>query len=462
MEAEDGEEERARSPQLRAKDEDAALQRLGHAVAQPSALRAQHCGHEILHTSSRNLEATRPPLQQRLADLKRQRLESSATDSSYIPLLCGKARAPNPEAKEETIVQEVQKRLRAQVKSNQACLIWILGPSGSGKSITMRQLERLLWGSFDAADVGRTPQVIPILLELRTVALTKERDARLRRVALEKLQGLLTERDLPELQELQVSIVWVFDGYDEMGRVRALEGELAECKVSVVSCRQQYVNGGLAGDVATSLVPSREGLVNHEVLYLRSFTRGQMLDFVRMASASKTSLQGLGTPTGFVRAIESVPSLKDLASNPFMLSIIVDQLPYLAEGFPQLRSAIASSASGDKLEEKHHSLGLDLCIHVTQTSLLGTFLRDYVSKSLNKWREEPDWPKCFENSFSAQCEMFCKNLAVMMFEKETHLVNPTQEPYRKLFSPDPASDEAVNTSFVLRSLPLQSQDGGEV
>jgi len=361
------------------------------------------------------------------------------------------------DAKESTVIDEVRLRL-AQVRRNEVCSVFLLGESGIGKSTAMRQLEQYYWDSFDITSIGRMPQLIPISLELRKTAVPSARGCKLRHLALQELDGLLTEDDMSELHRQQIRIVWLFDGYDEMERVQSIGSELAEWGLSVVSSRQHFL---LAGDLLSFLTPPKTSFSSqHVVLYLRGFNQEQKREYVTKILARDNRLRGQGPPAGFAKAIESVPTLNYLASNPFLMSMIVEQIPSLATRYPQLRVLITGvTAEGEKDPESASASQPPLGVYVKSTDAIGAVLKQYYVKSLDNLIHEPRFPAGLATDFAQQCQTFCQDLACMMFERETLLADPKEAPFNKLFpSDDDTSDEAVKTSFILRAVPLE-RDG---
>jgi len=408
-------------------------------------------------------ESGKPSLQERLDVLKQRRLDviNRARDQDvHIPLMCSTSRELDPEAKEATLIEDIKRRI-AQVKSNQVCSILVLGPCGAGKTTEMQQLEKHYWESFEAKDIGTKPQMMPIFLELSQAALEKNRETDIRTLAIQELKCMLTEDDIQELERRNISIVWMFDGYDEMGGVRPIREELTKCGLSIVSCRQQFVDGVLEGDITRYLAPGPDSFgKKHHVLYLRRPNQEQVLEYVTKVFERGSQLSASGTPEGFVRVIESVPSLKELASTPFMLSLIVGRIPRLVEQFPQLQSILKSGDS--ESEEKHEvSPASELLwgIRIKSTDIFGMFLQDHYNKSVGKLMNAPGWPNGFEADFNRRCETFCTDLAAMMFGAFTLIADREQAPFKELFPDDDASDEGVKLSFILQAVPLQSPDG---
>lgn len=123
----------------------------------------------------------RPTLRERLAGLRALRLalpcgvpmllpaEQNRDDFElasqlYIPLHCGTSRTGEPDSKEgtvESVVESFFANVPYEVDDGVHSLL-LLGPSGSGKSRSLRQIERMYWEAFNPDELGLRPQFVPV------------------------------------------------------------------------------------------------------------------------------------------------------------------------------------------------------------------------------------------------------------------------------------------------------------
>jgi len=382
-------------------------------------------------------------LRERLAALKHWRLAQLLDrEPFYVSVVGHTSSFPSLDSPEEPpILQRIQDRFGG-LQNHDVCSVLILGPSGVGKSTVLRQLERCYWETFDESAIGEKPQVIPIYLALRECGLPQHRELTPRQVALQSQERFLKEEDFKELDQVQVECLWMFDGYDEMGgSPQPICRVLEDCRLSIVTCDQDFVDVTLQGRVWTYLRPSgNPRFLVHDILYLRNFERPRILEYFQQTVGEdlKTVLQP--RLKGFAKMIDSVPAIRELVSNPLMLSLFVRQVPTWTKKFPQLKS----------LPEDEETR-----IVLTSTEILESFVMDYYSTSRDLLMQESGWPSGFEVKFSHQCESFCKRLALLMLQEGTIVADPAREPFRKLFPSESDSLEARMASYLLRAIPLE-------
>jgi len=396
----------------------------------------------------------RKPLLERLGVLKSHRLEFLQPSPIYVPVLCSVSQLPY--AKSHPLEEHVQKLFSEIQDGSRVTSVVVLGPSGSGKTITMRSLERNYWHVLDLKDVGRRPQIVPILLELREIALAKRygfegqrqgesTPLNLRQFALDRLNGLLTGSDLSQLENLNIHVLWMFDGYDEMGTVQILGKTLEECRLSIVSCRDSFAYDVLGEKVSRYLRPlCHPSVLKYNVLYVRGFDRERVQEYLTQALSLNAKLRNQWTVAGFTKVIQAVPGLSDQSQNPLMLSLIVNQAAFWTAE-TSLGPQVSSEEKGDlPYENRVHS-----------TDVLRKFLAVHYHTALRKCRAEPDWQVSFEANFVDSCERFCSEVALYMYEKDTFAVDVSHEPlHARLSTTIPSYDSGLKT-FILRSVPLE-------
>jgi len=413
----------------------------------------------------------------KLAAVKGMRLATHAAPPVYVPLLCGTTRissdaSSDGEAKDEMLEERIVSILAGAAAGAAAaapdtipddktlCSILLLGPSGAGKSFALRNIERRLWQELvihaDEDAFGHKTQYVPLFGALRDANLPHFQGAPLLDVVLQEVSsGILTRQDLTELKKLKVYPIWILDGYDEMNTIRPMASILREAGLSLLSCRRQFVDGILRGDLKTFLLPKKNAQAStSHVLYVRPFTPSQMYDYVSKALASDHALARVGGAEVVMRAIQTIPSLNEWCTNPFMLSLVVQQLPGSALGVPHLQDTLSGTATkaGRSSDATTHTRS------IKSTDILRTFVHDYYVKCMEKFCEAPSWPTNFAPVFVSQCETLCRELAVKMFERGVLVANSRDEAFSSLFPSDLTTPEGIKHSFILRSVPLVSVD----
>jgi len=366
---------------------------------------------------------------------------------------------------EYDILEYVTKNL-GEVVSGQVRSIVIVGASGSGKSTVMQQLEKRYWESFNEAEIGKRSQTLPISLALREAVLPNNLNLKLRRLALRKV-GLRKE-DLRELESLRIRILWMFDGYDEMGvQARDIRKEIAKCGLSIISCRDEYLDG-VRATVSSHIVPDEASArsmkpafrqVRHEVLVLRRFHSKQLSSYAGEVCRTYPSLQ-VADPKVISHVFEKVPALKALSETPSMCYVLLTQLPQLLKKVPSLRDILLwTEMEKDKLNDAQFQFDASIGelvaeVRINSTRLLEMFLDDFYSKAYAELKKTQGFPSLEE--FKKRCQTFCKKLALKMCEEDTILVDPGAKPFNTLFEEDKKSEVFQS---ILSAAPLEMQDG---
>jgi len=417
-----------------------------------------------MHEEQKQDREARLPLtlKQRIAKLKEVR-EKVKLESFYVEILCGKSRDDVSEG-ELPVKNAVDKIFEEQKSKDKTCSVLLLGPSGAGKSVAMKQIERMYWEKLKLDELGgKEKQFIPFFLELKNVALPQYAGKSLHEVALLELGGHLTMDDIEQLESLSLRPIWIFDAYDEMGSIQSLANALFVSGLSIVSCRQQFIDGILAGEMQMYLFPrdDYENYFDSEVRYLRPFNSAQIRTFIEKMLEADPKLAKHGSADVFDRGVHSHPSLAELASHPYMLKLIVGQLPRLADKYPSIKSAMQGEESFRSHEPGRSSFRAhSFRERVKVTEILNNFVTSYFERSQRKLIQQPDWPARFELQFTQRCRTFCQDLALAMFsqKEKTYVASVHDERFAKMFAFDPTTPEGLKHSFVLQSVPLESVD----
>ncbi len=224
------------------------------------------------------------------------------------------------------LLLQVQKFLSANKQ-----VILLTGDSGAGKTTFNRRLEKQLWDDKKADD-----DAIPLFISLASIDKPEE----------DLIAKALKKRGLSDFQIQKLKkddnqrFVFILDGYDEIRQMRNLylsnsinqsggwQGQM------VISCRSEY----LGQDYRSRFQPhpnlQDKDTAFQEVIvqpfsevernqYLKEYVKHNLTDWPEQH---------------YLKVLEE-PHLKDLASNPFLLRVVLEALPYLKnEG--KARSAV--------------------------------------------------------------------------------------------------------------------------
>ncbi len=221
--------------------------------------------------------------------------------------------------------------LLSQVQAflNDKKVILLTGDSGAGKTTLNRLLEKHLW------DTQKEQAAIPLFISLPSID-RPEYD--LIAKALKK-RGL-SEFQIKSLKEDKQEFVFILDGYDEIrqtqnlylhNRINQPDGWQGHM---VISCRSEY----LGQDYRSRFQPNpqlKDEDSSFQEVVVEPFSEEERNAYIDKYVAHH--------PTGWLaqryqEALEQ-PHLKDLVSNPFLLRVVLEALPYL-DNKGKTRSAV--------------------------------------------------------------------------------------------------------------------------
>jgi len=400
-----------------------------------------------------------------LLKLRAKRLREIQKNPTYVSLRCGPTPyepADDSKSVTDTSVEKVIEAIFTEQNANSVQSLLLLGPSGAGKSTILQRIEALFWHQLDTVRLGITHQFFPVFMELKRRSQPQYKAKDLRDIALAELGGDIKAHDLDELKtHLSLTPIWIFDGFDEMGKTLPLSSTLHACGLSIVSCRQQFVDTVLKDDLHSYFAPVKSASKSPlHIRYLRGFSRGQIREYLTSLLLTDPNLAMYGTPEGFENAIFAVPSLADLATNPFSLSLIVTEIPRLAQESPTIRAALVGSSV-----QSIHTLSVeegedtedDVVSEYRSTDIFGAFVRRYIERSLERFSDHPRWPEGFETDFYRECLETCEKLAVIMYSQDvkTFEVSTHAPECADLFDTRSGGMESDKRWFVLQAIPLR-------
>jgi WD40 repeat protein len=198
----------------------------------------------------------------------------------------------------------------------------VLGDSGAGKSTFNRELECHLWHSYKK---GGT---IPLHINLPAIE-KPEHDI----IAKQLRKAEFTEPQIRELK-LHRKFTLICDGYDESQQTHNLYisnrlNQAGEWNAKmVISCRREY----LGDDYRYRFQPgdrnhhSESGLFQEAAI--TPFSMGQVQDYITQYVAVHRPLWEVNE---YRKALDLIPSLKDLVKNPFLMSLSLEVLPRMID-----------------------------------------------------------------------------------------------------------------------------------
>ncbi|WP_284270007.1 NACHT and WD40 repeat domain-containing protein, partial [Mycoavidus cysteinexigens] len=239
------------------------------------------------------------------------------------------------EAFQETLKLYVEPRCRASINGEsktfgllpqaQAFLkdkkvILLTGESGAGKTTFNRLLEKHLWDHQKADDA------IPLFISLPSID-KPEHDL---------IAKALKKRGLSEFQIQKLKkekFVFILDGYDEIRQTQNLYVSNSINKSDgwqgqmVISCRSEYLGQDYQSRFQPNPIEKDKDTAFQEVV---------VLPFSEKESDHYLKKYVEYNPTGWTaqayrEAFSKQSNLKDLVSNPFLLRVVLEALPYVEE-----------------------------------------------------------------------------------------------------------------------------------
>jgi len=257
----------------------------------------------------------RPDVEGSLRQLKRHRLKERE-NVVYIP----------PQAKaslqdRDLSCFQLMEKVEEFLKSDQKVFL-LLGDSGAGKSMFNRELECHLWRSY------KTGGAIPIHINLPAIH-KPEQDM----IAKQLRKAEFTE---PQIRELKLcrKVILICDGYDESQQTHNLytsnrlnqPGEWNA--VMVISCRSEYIGVDYRDRFQPVDRNHRSDPTWLQEAVLTPFSMVQVQNYITQYVSVCRPLWDAGE---YRRALERIPSLKELVKNPFLMSLSLEVLPRMID-----------------------------------------------------------------------------------------------------------------------------------
>ncbi|KAF9347530.1 hypothetical protein BGX34_003075, partial [Mortierella sp. NVP85] len=272
----------------------------------------------------------------------------------------------------------------------------VLGDSGAGKSMFNRQLELDLWNSYQKGDR------IPLFINLAAVD-KPEHD-------LVAKQLRKAEFSDPQIRELKhnYKFILICDGYDESQQTRNLYtsnglDQPDEWDIQmVISCRTEY----LGADYQARFQPADRNQQSDSLLFQEAvilpFSHGQIQDYIKQY-ISRPIHRSLWPLEDYKKALEKIPTLKELVRNPFLMTVSLEVLPRMIDLNQNLSTA-----------------------HITRVGLYDHFVEQWLERSKRRLSEKDLTPqsraifdRLCDEGFAQNGVEFMKRLSVAIYKEQS-------------------------------------------
>ena len=329
----------------------------------------------------------KPDVEGTLRQLRKHRLKERGNAVYIHPQ--AKASLNDPDDQRFPLMEKVNEFL----DSNQKVFL-LLGDSGAGKSTFNRQLEYELWNNYKKAT-----GIIPLFITLPAID-KPEQDL----IAKQLRKSEFTESELRELK-MHRKFILICDGYDESQQTHNLYmsnrlNQPGEWNAQmVISCRSEY----LGVSYRDRFQPGDRNSISDPGQLLEAvitpFTPDQVHDYVKQYVLVR---QPLWEVKEYEQALHSIPGLKDLVKNPFLMTLSLEVLPRMID-------------PGEHLS----------VTHVTRVALYDQFIEHWLERGKKRLSEKemsPQSKAAFESlideGFTQNGIDFLKKLAVAIYKEQ--------------------------------------------
>jgi len=283
-------------------------------------------------------------------------------------------------------------KVKEFLKSDQKVFL-VLGDSGAGKSMFNHELELDLWNSYQKG--GR----IPLFINLAAVD-KPEHDL----VAKQLRKAEFTDPQIRELKS-NYKFILICDGYDESQQTRNLytsnglhQPDEWDAQM-VISCRTEY----LGADYRARFQPGDRNQQSDSLLFQEAvilpFSQDQIQEYITQYISIRESLWPL---EDYKKALERIPTLKELVRNPFLMTVSLEVLPRMID--------LDQNLSAE---------------HITRVGLYDHFVEQWLERSKRRLSEK-DLPiqsraifeRLSDEGFAQNGIDFMKRLAVAIFKDQ--------------------------------------------
>jgi len=257
----------------------------------------------------------RPDVKGSLRQLRRQRLKERWR-AVYIPPQAKAGLQASDEAR-FPLIEKVDEFLHSDQK-----VFLLLGDTGTGKSTFNRELECYLWQSYKKGGA------IPLHINLPAID-KPEYDM----IAKQLRRCEFTE---PQIRELKVhhKFTLICDGYDESQQTRNLYtsnrlNQPGEWNAKmIISCRSEYLGVDYRDRFQPEDRNDRPDSTLFQEAVITPFSMDQVQDYITQYVSVH---RPLWEADDYRKALDIIPSLKELVRNPFLMSLSLEVLPRMVD-----------------------------------------------------------------------------------------------------------------------------------
>jgi len=329
----------------------------------------------------------RPDVEGNIRLMRKQRTKERG-DAVYIPPQA----KPSLQSSDDSrfpLMERVQEFLESDHK-----VFLLLGDSGSGKSVFSRELEFDLWQSYKKK-TGQIP------LHINLPAIVKPGHDM---IAKQLRKDEFTETQIREMKHYREFIL-ICDGYDESQQTQNLYVSNQLNKPGgwnaqmIISCRSEY----LGTDYRERFQPGDRNHTSDSSLFQEAVITPFSIDQVQAYIHQYVTLhQPLWQVEDYKQALELIPTLKDLVTNPFLMTLSLEVLPRMVDPGQNLSST-----------------------HVTRVGLYDHFVEQWLERGKKRLGEKdlnPQARAAFESltdeGFTLNGIAYLKNLAVAIYKEQ--------------------------------------------
>lgn len=350
------------------------------------------------------------PIERRILEMKYECLEQLPLENYILPLGNKVMNAPEGKKDMDALDDHALPLLPkvTEFLASEKQVLLIIGDGGSGKSCFLRQLERELWEKYPSPNVA-----VPLLVSLSYV---ENATSDLLGSVL-KDKGFRNEQ-VRTLKNNARPFILLCDGYDEaqvQGNIytrNKFNQPRQGCVKLIIACRSQI----LGRDFAGRFQPETEDRYNLKKLdqfqkvAMAPFTRSMIMEYVEKYVVTRSRPEGLTssefspawTFEQYMDVLSNVPNLMDLVGNPYILSVILEELPRMADS---VRDEAGPVVSFDELYKKVFE------------KWMGPNMRRLYSRGKTN-DEERAFGELSEYDFATECMEHMKDLAVEIIRNQ--------------------------------------------
>ncbi|KAF8924265.1 hypothetical protein BGZ58_001989, partial [Dissophora ornata] len=269
----------------------------------------------------------------------------------------------------------------------------LLGDSGAGKSTFSQRLEYNLWNRYKSKE-----DRIPLLIHLAAIE-NPEHEM----VAKHLRKEGFSERQIRELKSDR-EFVLICDGYDESEQTHNLYmsnrlNQPREWRARmVISCSSEYIGHDYRDHFqpVDHSIQAKRAVLQEAVI--APFTKEQIQNYVKQYVSPESLIWRV---TDYLQALDRVPNLKDLVTNPLLLALSLEVLPHMTG--PQQNFSMA---------------------RVTRVALYDQFVEQWLERGRKRLveriseQERKSFKKLSAGGFKQKGIAFMKDLATAIFENQ--------------------------------------------